>query len=161
LIAPYRTSDPDSFAHTSACERWPIILTQGIDDVHRTTWESKDTEVVREGKWLVSELAKLKYELQHDRELTPLPDDGESDVAGYNEELKALGRPTWINVPWLFAECYLYRYEYVDRGSGKRSANCPSQTRRKHLLANRTLENLRHLLPAKDEHIPVLTPCRP
>jgi hypothetical protein len=30
-------------------------------------------------------------------------------VAGYNKELEALGSPTWFNVPWLYAECYLYR----------------------------------------------------
>jgi hypothetical protein len=34
----YATSDPASFAHTSARERWPIIITQGIDDVHKSTW---------------------------------------------------------------------------------------------------------------------------
>jgi len=64
---------------------------------------------LKEGKWIVSELAKLKYELQHDRELTPIVDDGESDVTAYNEELAALGKAKWHSVPWLFSECYLYR----------------------------------------------------
>lgn len=54
-------------------------------------------------------LSKLKYELQHDREMTPLSDDGFADVAGYNEELEQLGRPKWLNVSWLYSECYLYR----------------------------------------------------
>jgi hypothetical protein len=108
--AQYNTSDPTSFAHTSARERWPVIITQGIDDVHRSTHTSKDEEAIKEGKWVVSELAKLKYELQHDRELTPIPDDGESDVATYNKELEALGTSNWHSVPWLFSECYLYRY---------------------------------------------------
>ncbi|ORY16135.1 hypothetical protein BCR34DRAFT_597932 [Clohesyomyces aquaticus] len=105
----YNTSDPTSFAHTSARERWPVIITQGIDDVHRSSWESKDEEVLREGKWIVSELARLKYELQHDREITPLFDDGEPDVGGYNKELEAMGKTTWHKVPWLYSECYLYR----------------------------------------------------
>jgi hypothetical protein len=39
----------------------------------------------------------------------PLPEDGESDIAAYNKELEARGNPTWINVFWLFAECYLCR----------------------------------------------------
>ena len=106
----YNTSDPTSFAHTSARERWPIIITQGIDDVHKSTSASSDEQTVREGKHIISELAKLKYELQHDRELTPIPDDGEADVEAYNKELAARENPKWHNVPWLYAECYLYRY---------------------------------------------------
>ena len=39
----------------------------------------------------------------------PLEDDGSSDIAGYNAELKQRGNPKWFNVPWLFSECYLYR----------------------------------------------------
>ncbi|KAH3940679.1 sugar phosphate phosphatase [Parastagonospora nodorum] len=105
----YNTSDPTSFAHTSARERWPIIITQGIDDVHRSTHSAQDEETQSEGKWIVSELAKLKYELQHDRELTPIPDDGEKDVEAYNKELAARGSPKWHSVPWLYSECYLYR----------------------------------------------------
>ena len=57
----------------------------------------------------MSELARLKYELQHDRELTPIPDDGERDIADYNKELEALGAIKWHSVPWLYSECYLYR----------------------------------------------------
>ncbi|KAL5114549.1 Hairy/enhancer-of-split with YRPW motif protein 2 [Pleosporales sp. CAS-2024a] len=105
----YTTKDASSFAHTSARERWPIIITQGIDDVHRSTHSAHDEATQSEGKWIVSELAKLKYELQHDRALTPIPDDGEQDVEAYNQELTARGNPTWHNVPWLYSECYLYR----------------------------------------------------
>jgi hypothetical protein len=108
--AQYNTSDATSFAHTSARERWPIIITQGIDDVHRSTHTAQDEETQNEGKWIVAELAKLKYELQHDRELTPIPDDGERDVEAYNQELAARGPSKWHSVPWLYAECYLYRY---------------------------------------------------
>jgi hypothetical protein len=61
----------------------------------------------------VETLAKLKYELQHDRALTPILDDGQPDVKGYNDELAALESPTWFNVPWLYAECYLYRYGHI------------------------------------------------
>lgn len=107
--AQYKTSDATSFAHTSARERWPIILTQGIDDVHRATYSTKDDDCLKEGKWVVAELAKLKYEVQHDRELTPIQDDGERDVNAYNDELTARGNLKWHDAPWLYAECYLYR----------------------------------------------------
>jgi len=64
----------------------------------------------KEGKTILEGLAKLKYELQHDRQMTPLEDDGKEDVKEYNKQLEALGRPKWFSVPWLYAECYLYRY---------------------------------------------------
>ncbi|KAF2811561.1 DUF89 domain-containing protein [Mytilinidion resinicola] len=106
---PYHTSDTTSFAYFSARDRWPVIITQAIDDVYRATTAATDPDTVTEGKGLINALAKLKHELQHDRLLTPLPDDGFSDIEGYNKELAALGNPTWFNVPWLFSECYLYR----------------------------------------------------
>lgn len=40
-------------------------------------------------------------------------DDGEPDVEAYNKELEILGSPTWFHVPWLYAECYLYRYGQI------------------------------------------------
>jgi hypothetical protein len=43
----------------------------------------------------------------------PLPDDGASDVAHYNERLAALGAPAWTDVEWLYSECYLYRYGWA------------------------------------------------
>ncbi|OJD38909.1 uncharacterized protein BKCO1_3000131 [Diplodia corticola] len=106
---PYSTSDETSFASVSGHERWPVIITGGIDDVHRAALAATDPDVANEGKQIVQALAKLKHELQHNRQLTPIPDDGEPDVAGYNKELEALGNPQWFNVPWLFSECYLYR----------------------------------------------------
>lgn len=42
---------------------------------------------------------------------SPLIDDGFPDeVAVYNKELEDLGNPTWLDVPWLFSECYMYRH---------------------------------------------------
>jgi hypothetical protein len=84
--------------------------TGAIDDVHRAVSETTDETKRAEGKKIVEDLAKLKYELQHDRKLSPLLDDGQPDIAGYNKELEQLGTPSWFNVPWLYAECYLYRY---------------------------------------------------
>lgn len=109
----YQTSDPTSFAYTSARERWPAIITGAIDDVHRTVSSisdsAEDKDRLKEGKAIVSALASLKYELQHNRVLTPIPDDGFADVEGYNVELHARGPPKWHDVEWLYSECYLYR----------------------------------------------------
>jgi hypothetical protein len=44
--------------------------TGAIDDVHRAVSEVTDEAKRVEGKKIVEELAKLKYELQHDRKLT-------------------------------------------------------------------------------------------
>ncbi|KAK4501453.1 hypothetical protein PRZ48_007262 [Zasmidium cellare] len=103
------TSDPTSFAWTSARERWPVILTGAIDDLHKAVSNEKDSEKQEEGKKITSGLATLKYELQHNRQLTPLQDDGASDIAAYNKELEQRGNPKWHDVAWLYAECYLYR----------------------------------------------------
>ncbi|KAI1647368.1 DUF89-domain-containing protein [Daldinia loculata] len=106
---PYLTSDKSSFAYVSARDRWPVIITQAIDDLYRSVSECEEPEKQNEGKRIIEELARLKYELQHDRQLTPIRDDGAADVAIYNRELEQLGTPSWFNIPWLFSECYLYR----------------------------------------------------
>lgn len=160
LPARYNTGDPTSFAYISARDRWPVIITQGIDDVHRSAGASKDEQVLREGKWVVAELARLKYELQHDRELTPLTDDGELDVEGYNKELEALGNPKWHSVPWLFSECYLYRYARLSIFESAMSANDPRKTCIEHLQANPEMEILRSLRSPEDVHLPIISPCR-
>ncbi|KAF3932419.1 hypothetical protein ABW19_dt0209755 [Dactylella cylindrospora] len=108
-IPPYKTSDRNSFAFTSAYSRWPIIITQAIDAVFRSTRSSEDEAQTREGRKIVEDLAKLKYEVQHNRVLTPLRDDGLPDISHYNNALEALEAPKWFEVSWLFAECYLYR----------------------------------------------------
>lgn len=41
--------------------------------------------------------------------MLPLPEDGKSDIAGYNKELEQRGNPHWLDVAWLYSECYLYR----------------------------------------------------
>ncbi|KAI1396849.1 DUF89-domain-containing protein [Hypoxylon fuscum] len=106
---PYLTSDKSSFAYVSARDRWPVIITQAIDDLYRSVSACDEPEKKDDGKRIVEELSKLKYELQHDRQLTPIREDGGADVAIYNHELEQLGTPSWFNIPWLYCECYLYR----------------------------------------------------
>ncbi|KAK9237795.1 hypothetical protein V1525DRAFT_402952 [Lipomyces kononenkoae] len=108
---PYMTSDPNSFAYTSARSRWPVILTGIVDDLSRSTLESEG-EIAEEGKLLIEKIGALQYDVEHDRALVPLEDDGLYDVALYNEELERQGPMTWGNAPWLYSECYLYRKMY-------------------------------------------------
>ncbi|PHH63174.1 hypothetical protein CDD81_6225 [Ophiocordyceps australis] len=104
------TSDPTSFASDSVRQRWPVILTGAIDDMHRTVAKTDDAEKQAEGKKIIEQLGSLKYEIQHDRKLTPIVDDGFSDeVAAYNKEIEERGTPSWLDLPWLFGECYMYR----------------------------------------------------
>lgn len=107
----YNNADKSSFAYKSALERWPVIITQVIDDLYKTISDLPDSqsEKIAEGKRIIEAVAKLKYDETHDRSLEPLEDDGGSDILGYNEELETLVAPSWFNVPWLYSECYLYR----------------------------------------------------
>ncbi|KAK4645732.1 Hairy/enhancer-of-split with YRPW motif protein 2 [Podospora bellae-mahoneyi] len=108
-IPQYSTGDPNSFGWQTGRRRWPIIITQAIDDTYRAVAHCPDPEKQTEGKRIVEALTKLKYEVQHDRALTPLPDDGYPDIATYNAELEQLNSPTWLKSPWLYTECYLFR----------------------------------------------------
>ena len=47
--------------------------------------------------------------MHDDAQLYPIVDDGSRDVCDYNQELETLNRLTWLNAPWLYTECYLYR----------------------------------------------------
>lgn len=70
MVAPYSTLDRTSLAFIAARDRWPVILTGVIDDVHRAIVDIDNETKRKEGKRILQELSKLKYELQHDRQLT-------------------------------------------------------------------------------------------
>lgn len=124
-VPKYNNGDPLSFAHPSVRERWPAIITTIIDDVHRAISElpSELNDKIPEGKAILSSLAALKYEMQHNRTLTPLENDNFDDIKLYNDELQqrtnadldgSTGEtPKWHNVEWLFSECYMYRRIYT------------------------------------------------
>lgn len=123
LPEPYFNSQKTSFAHPSVRERWPVILTAVIDDVSKTVGKitSSDTSKADEGKEIIRAVSDLLYEMDHDRELTPLeiPEKEASsplfaDIADYNEGIAQLKKEsphasTWHTAPWLISECYMYR----------------------------------------------------
>lgn len=109
-LPSYNTGDKSSFAYKSALERWPVIITQVIDDLYRTVNSLTDQDdKIKEGQQIIEAVAKLKYDETHDRPLEPLNSDGGADIDQYNQELSTLANPSWFNAPWLFSECYLYR----------------------------------------------------
>ncbi|KAH8892541.1 DUF89-domain-containing protein [Thozetella sp. PMI_491] len=107
--APYSTGDPASFGYSTARERWPAIVGNAIEDLNLSIASTDSSEKSAEGVKIRGELEQLKQEIIGDAALVALPDDGSSELKQYNQELEQRGRPTWLNTPWLFAECYLFR----------------------------------------------------
>lgn len=125
---PYDPTDPAGFSYDTVVKRWPIILTNIIDHVHRLLHDmtleaqqvresdvSKAEELSKkttEGQEIISNISRLKYRMARDHELENIPEDGDILVAEYNAELESLNQAshdTWFTAPWLYAECYLYR----------------------------------------------------
>ncbi|KAI6102943.1 DUF89 domain-containing protein [Pisolithus sp. B1] len=130
--APYPPYDPqdksrDSGSYETVVKRWPVIITNLIDHVHRLIHDltmksqalansgSTDPAIqlkIEEGKGIIAKASHLKYRMARDQELEMIPEDGEFYVHEYNSELEKLsqaGKNTWFTAPWLYAECYLYR----------------------------------------------------
>lgn len=42
--------------------------------------------------------------------LEPIPRDGRPDIEAYDEEFKTLKNLRWQAAPWLYTECYMYRF---------------------------------------------------
>ncbi|KAM5532692.1 hypothetical protein V8D89_013661 [Ganoderma adspersum] len=124
-VPPWDFTERDSFAFETVLKRWPVILTGIIDNIYCRSHDfgvSLDTktaeeaavieEQIAEGKKIISQIGEIKYDMARDRPLLRIPDDGEplSDI--YNTELDKLiekNKGTWLTVPWLYSECYLYR----------------------------------------------------
>lgn len=54
-------------------------------------------------------ISELKREITKDLAIDSLTHDGHEDIDTYNAELSTLGDPSWLNAPWLYAECHMYR----------------------------------------------------
>ncbi|KAH9856418.1 DUF89 domain-containing protein [Lenzites betulinus] len=123
---PWDFTDKGSFAFETVIKRWPVILTGIIDNIYcrnhdlgvslrdKTDEAEKATieEIITEGKAIISRVGEVKYDMARDRPLLPIPDDGEPLADVYNAELDRLAeqkKNTWLTVPWLYSECYLYR----------------------------------------------------
>lgn len=68
------------------------------------------TQAAREEvKTIIGNISELKYELQTDKELKPLPEYND-ELKKWNEFLLTLDtKKSYFSAVWLYAECYLYR----------------------------------------------------
>lgn len=72
---------------------------------------------LKELKDIVAALSRLKNELQTNKPLTDLPDDGVADNAAWNKCMEADRQlqladgltAAWFVSSWLLIECYFYR----------------------------------------------------
>jgi len=106
----YRASEKGSFAWDTTARRWPVILTGVIDDMCKAYAKEADQLKVKEGKAIVEGIATLKNEIEHDRPIRQIKDDGKPDVAHWNQQIAThFPNSTWFDGSWLFNECLMYR----------------------------------------------------
>uniref|UniRef100_A0A0N5AQK0 Sugar phosphate phosphatase n=1 Tax=Syphacia muris TaxID=451379 RepID=A0A0N5AQK0_9BILA len=106
-----------TFVYQTIKDRWPQILTKVIDQVHR--FHDMHTSTYREEgdkdiKAVIQELSQMKYEMQTDKTLRIINDNGENydlwnDILCQLQNKMGEEGVTWYKTPWLFVECYLYR----------------------------------------------------
>lgn len=64
-------------------------------------------------KKVISQLSELRYQLQTNKPMVAIQvgDDVKEWEAVFETYQQILGgeEPSWFNVSWLFAECYMYR----------------------------------------------------
>lgn len=99
-----------------------MIITKVIDTLYRQRKQipltlniPKDQlfKAEEETKELIEKLAKLKYELQTNKQIEPIVSEL-SDTKLWNEYIKnelkeQNGNIEYFSVSWLFSECYIYR----------------------------------------------------
>lgn len=111
LSAKYKTS----FAYPTIKDRCPIILCKIIDQLYRdriNIGRDHGNEAQEGLKSIIEQLSKLRYEMQTDKEISPLLDNHESSKVwnNYLENEKSAGLgSTWFSAAWMWVECYMYR----------------------------------------------------
>ncbi|KAI6186539.1 Sugar phosphate phosphatase [Aphelenchoides besseyi] len=109
-----------SFAYTTITERWPKIITRVIDQMHqkhnesvKQYGESGDADI----KYVIHNLSRLRYMVVTDKPLeflvTDLPDKEvwNKVIKDYHEKVGEK-ETTWYKIPFLFSECFMYRWIY-------------------------------------------------
>ncbi|VDN53914.1 unnamed protein product [Dracunculus medinensis] len=116
FIANFVWDNSATFVYNTIHERWPIILTKVIDQVHR--YRQIHVAVYREEGYrdmenVIAELTELHDSMTCDKPLVDFNDDLDN-VELWNNLLYKLrkenkGELSWYRLSWLFIECYVYR----------------------------------------------------
>jgi hypothetical protein len=122
-------------AKQTAETRWAKIIQGTVEDIGETaTAEGVDDQKRAESIAIQIALKDIKKNIEQNKALTyvtllqkpkrrdlrhlrPLQDDGKPDIQEWNKQLAAIGECSWVNCPWLFGECYMYRYVVAKIGS--------------------------------------------
>ena len=115
LHAPLSAKYKETFAYPTIKDRCPVILCKIIDHLHRQRVNiGRDLgPEASEGLYkVVEELSKLRYEMQTDKPIVAIEDEG-GNASVWNSYLhqrkKEEERPSWFSSAWLWVECYMYR----------------------------------------------------
>ncbi len=112
----------DSFAFITLRDRMPVIVTRTIDTLVRFMHHLPSDVSPHDDQTssrILSELSRLRYELQCNKPLQPIvhrlpscmgdADTLERERQAWNAYIATFEQPTWFDAPWLFTECYMYR----------------------------------------------------
>lgn len=110
----YNLNDPTSFAFSTCRSRWPKIITQSkVDASNYMLQNVNDAELNEQGNVILKSIDHLLDDLKNNSSLRRFTSEEVQNIPSlqsYNDifdELKEM--PSWLNGPWLFVECYIYR----------------------------------------------------
>uniref|UniRef100_A0A3Q0KFN3 Sugar phosphate phosphatase n=1 Tax=Schistosoma mansoni TaxID=6183 RepID=A0A3Q0KFN3_SCHMA len=128
MFPPKLTFHNSEFALKTIQERWPRILSQLIDSIYRnreTYCNDARQDISDKLKELTRRICHLRYDIMTNKPLTLLSFSplGSTELELWNHLLSVQGvkleqsedtkvegsHACWYDLPWLFAECYLYR----------------------------------------------------
>jgi uncharacterized protein with ATP-grasp and redox domains len=108
--ATSNTGDKNSFAYSTARDRWPKVISSAQKNVEAAVrTHNLSGNDIQAAQMILTNLTRLGESITNDESLRPIPDDGASDIWGFNAALKEIGPITWLASPWLYSECYMYR----------------------------------------------------
>lgn len=107
----YYNNDTDSFGYATARSRWPVILKTAVHDVQLKANEahplmkSQSVAIITAIENLLTQIeTNGPVELFSQEDINLIP-----DLQCFNDTIAKSGPYTWLDGPWLFTECYLYR----------------------------------------------------
>lgn len=107
----YYNHDLDSFGYATARSRWPIILKTAVHDVQLTA-RTASPLMRSQSVTIISAIEQLMTNIEQNAPVVCFTKAETELVPGlgdYNDTITKSGPYTWLDGPWLFTECYLYR----------------------------------------------------